>query len=100
MKRLNLKKELYLPNEKLKIYEDGSFLVEDSIINLITAHPDKLIKLLWNCNRKIRIDRRQFLNLLNELEKRFPDLAKQDKQLRNKHIKVKSQSSSNKSPGD
>jgi len=90
MRRLNLKKELYLPNEKIKIYEDAVLTVEDSVINLIKDHPDKLIKLLWNCNRKIKIDRRQFHNLLNELEKRFPELAQQDRLLRNKVIKLKS----------
>ena len=90
MKRLILKKELYLPNEKLKIYEDGVLVVEDSVVNLIKDYPDKLIKLLWNCNRKIRIDKRQFHHLLNELEKRFPELAKQDRELRDKGIFLKS----------
>lgn len=86
MKRLNLKRELYLPNEKIKIYEDGVLVVEDSVINLIKNCPDKLIKLLWTCNRKIKIDKRQFHHLLNELEKRFPELAKKDRQLRDKAI--------------
>jgi hypothetical protein len=89
MRRLILKKELYLPKDKLKIYYEPGLFVEGSVEELIKLHPDKLIKFLWNCGRKVRIDKRQFHLLLNELGKRYPELLIADQHKRGNAIKLK-----------
>lgn len=80
-RRFVIKEGLICPLDIIKFIEGDKVVKSARVKDMIQDSPDLLITFLWS-NKKFRIDKRQFHELIKQLEIRFPDLAEMDKRRR------------------